>query len=83
MTSCTESLIIRKSPFCNSLICEILRLGWNCLNSPFSFLQFLNSSLTLLRMTGIEFIMLGLGRTGVLRGGSEEPGLGWLGSVSY
>ena len=25
--------------------------------------------------------MLGLGRTGVPRGGSEEPGLGWLGIV--
>ena len=25
--------------------------------------------------------MLALGRTGVPRGGSEEPGLGWLGSV--
>ena len=25
--------------------------------------------------------MFGLGRTGVPKGGSEEPGLGWLGSV--
>ena len=32
-------------------------------------------------MTGIEFLMFGLGRTGVPKGGSEEPGLGWLGSV--
>ena len=34
-----------------------------------------------MRMTGIEFLMLGLGRIGVPRGGSDEPGLGWLGSV--
>ena len=73
--------MIRKLPFDNSLICEILRLEWNCLNSPISFLQFLNSLLTPLRMTRIVFLMLGLGRTGVPRGGSEEPGLGWLGSV--
>ena len=69
--SCTESPMIRKSPFDNSLICEILRLGWNCLNSPSNFLQFLNFSLTPLRMTGIVFLRFGLGRTGVPRGGWE------------
>ena len=26
-------------------------------------------------------LRLGLGRTGIPKGGSEEPGLGWLGSV--
>ena len=30
---------------------------------------------TPLNITGIEFFTLGLGRTGVPRGGSEEPGL--------
>ena len=79
--SCTVSPMIRKSPFDNSLICEILRLGWNCLNSPINFLQFRNYSLTPLRMTGIVFLWFGLGRTGVPRGGWEEPGLGWLGNV--
>ena len=33
-------------------------------------------------MTGIEFLILGLGHTGVPGGGSEESGLGWLGSVT-
>ena len=73
--------MIRKSPFDNSLICEILSLGWNCLNSPINCLQFRNSSMTPLRMTGIVFLWFGLGRTGVPLGGWEEPGLGWLGSV--
>ena len=73
--------MIRKLPFDNSLICKILRLGWNRLNSPINFLQFWNSSLTPLRMTGIMFLWFGLGHTGVPRGGWEEPGLGWLESV--
>ena len=81
MTSYTESLITTKSPFGNSLICEILRLGWNCLNSPINDLRFLNFPSTQLSITGIVFLRLGLGRTGVPRGGSKEPGLGWLGSV--
>ena len=81
MTSCTESPITTKSPSGSSLILEILRLGWHCLNSPISVIKFLNSSSTPLSITGTEFFTLGLGRTGVPRGGSEEPGLGWLGSV--
>ena len=43
----------------------------NCLILSISFLQFLNSSLIPLRMTGIEFLMLGFGRTGVPKGGSQ------------
>ena len=58
--------MIRKLPFDNFLICEILRLGWNCLNSAINFLQFQNSSLTPLRMTRMVFLWFGLGRTGVL-----------------
>ena len=81
LLSCSESPMIRKSPFDNSLICEILSLGWNCLNSSINCLQLRNSSLTLLRMTGIVFLWFGLGRTGVPVGGWKEPGLGWLGSV--
>ena len=30
---------------------------------------------------GILFLRFGLGSTGVPKGGSEEPDLGWLGSV--
>ena len=41
----------------------------------------LNFLLTPLKMTGIEFLMFGLGCTGVPEGGSEEPGYGWLGSI--
>ena len=52
-TSCIESPMIRKSPFWSSLIWEILRLGWNCLNSPSNLHQFLCSSLIPLRMTVI------------------------------
>ena len=44
-------------------------------------LQFLNFPSTPLRMTGIEFLMLGFGRTGVPKDGSEVPGFGWLGSI--
>ena len=76
MTSCTEPLIITKSPFGSSLILEILRLGWYCLNSLISVLQFLNFPSTPLSITGIEFFVLGLGRTGVPRGTGT-----WLGSV--
>ena len=43
--------------------------------SPISFLQDLNFSSTPLIMTGITFFLHGFGRTGVPRGGSEEPGL--------
>ena len=32
-------------------------------------------------MTGIVFLMFGFGRTEVFRGGWEEPGLGWHGSL--
>ena len=80
-TSCTESPITKKSPFGNSLICEIFRQGWNCLNSPINDLQFFNFLSTPLSITGIVLLRLGFGRTGVPRGGSEEPGLDWLGSV--
>ena len=76
MTSCTELPVTTESPFGSSLILEILRLGWYCLNSPISVVQFLNFLLTPLSINGIEFFILGLGRTGVLRGGSEKPGLG-------
>ena len=44
ITSCIESPIATKSPLGSSLILEILRLGWYCLNSPISFLQDLNFS---------------------------------------
>ena len=44
-------------------------------------LQFSNLPSTPQCITGILFLMFGLGRTGVPRGGSEEPGFGWLGSV--
>ena len=81
MTPCTESPITKKLPFGSSLILEILKLGWYCFNSPFRVLQFLNFSSTPLNITGIEFFILGLGCTGVLRGGLEEHGLGWLGSI--
>ena len=73
--SCTESPIIRKSPFGSSLIWLILRLGWYCLSSPKSCLQFLNFSSTPLMITGILFFKLDDGLTGELSGGSEEPGL--------
>ena len=43
--------------------------------------QFLNFPSTPLSITGILFLRFGLGRTGVPKGGSEEPDLGWLGSV--
>ena len=79
--SCTESPITTKLPFGSSLILEILRLGWYCLNLSISGLQFLNFSSTPLSITEIELFILGLGRTGVPRGGSEEPGLGWLRGV--
>ena len=52
------ALMIRKSPFNNSLICEILRLGWNCLNSPINFLQFRNPLLAPLRMVGIMLLCM-------------------------
>ena len=81
VTSCTESQVTTKFPFGSSLTPEILRLGWYCLSSPISVLQFLNFSSTPLSITGIEFFIFGLGRTGVPGGGLEEPGLGWLGSV--
>ena len=74
--------MIRKSPFGNSLICEILRLGWNCLYSPISLRQFLCSSLIPLRITEIVFLMLaGFGRVGVPGGSSEEPVFCRVGSV--
>ena len=81
MTSCTESPMTTKSPFVSSLILKILRLGCYCLNSPISVLQFLNFSSMPLRITRIEFCILGLGRYRVPKGGSKEPGLGWLFSV--
>ena len=81
MTSCTESPITTKSRFGSFLTCEILRLGWNCVNSPINFLQFLNFSSTALGITGIVSSRLGLGRTGVPRGDLEEHGLSWLGSM--
>ena len=81
ITSCTESPITKKSPFGDSLICETLRIGWYCLNSPIMDLQFLNFPSTSLSITGILFLRLGLGRTGVPKGGLEEPDLGWPGSV--
>ena len=52
---CTESPITKKSPFGNSLICEILGLMWLCLNSPINDLQFFNFRLTPLNITGILF----------------------------
>ena len=55
--------------------------GWYCLNSSISFLKDLNFSSTPLIITGMMFFLHGLGCTGVLRGDSEEPGLGWLASV--
>ena len=81
ITSGIESPINTISPFRNSLILEILSLGWYCLNSPDSFPQDLNFSSTPLIMTGIVFFLFDFGRRGVLRGGSEEPGLDLLGSV--
>ena len=59
----------------------IWRLGRYCLSSPISCLQFLVLSWTPLIITGIVILCRGFGRTGVPREGSEEPGLGWLGSV--
>ena len=57
ITSCIESLMIRKSPFGSSLIWETLRPGWNCLNSPSSLRQFLSSALIPLIMTEMLFLM--------------------------
>ena len=38
--SCGESPTTNKSPFCRALTLEILRLGWCCLSSPITCLQF-------------------------------------------
>ena len=54
-------------------------MGWYCLNSPCSFFQDLNFSLTPLIMTGIVFFLHGFASMDVPRGVLEEPGL--LGSV--
>ena len=75
ITCYTELPITKKSPFGNSLICETLRLGLYCLSSPIMDLQFLNFPSTPLSITGILLLRLGLGRTGVPKGGSEKPGL--------
>ena len=81
ITSCSESPIATKSPFGSSLILKILKLGWYCFNSPVSFLRDFMFSSTPPIMTRIVFFLQDLGRTGVPRGGSEEPGLAWLESV--
>ena len=44
-------------------------------------LQFWNFPSTPLSITLILFLRFGFGRAGVPEGGSEEPDLGWLGSV--
>ena len=76
ITSCRVSPIITESPFGSSVILESVRLGWYCLNSPDSFLFVLNFSSTPVIVAGIEFFLRVLGRTGVPRGSSDEPGLG-------
>ena len=80
-TSCNESPIITKSPFQRALILETLRPGWYCLNSPISCLHVLILLSTPLIITGIVFLRLGRGQTGVSGGGSEEPFFCRVGSV--